>query len=180
MTRTRLVEVGLVMAGALAVSAGCSTTNPFGRERLSVASTTQYVGGRGFAMFTTTPDLSEHVKQAMTEVGFTAIHPIPEANGGTGLEGSTADKRSARVSIHSTGVRSTVALKVGWLGDEPLTRAFLQRLEERHGALPASAVPVEPDADAEANPSRFSRGAVPDSVMIRNQLDPSFNPSISP
>ncbi len=180
MGRTRLVEVGLVVAGTWVGLAGCSSTSPFGREKLPVVSSTQYVGGRGFAMFTSSPELTEHVKEAMTEVGITAIHPIPEANGGTGLEGSTADKRSARVSIHSTGVRSTVALKVGWLGDEPLTRAFLERLEGRHGALPPSAVPVEPEADGESNSSRFSRTAVPDSVMIRNQLDSSFNSSISP
>ena len=177
MQRTRLIAVGMMMVGA----SGCSATSPFGREKLAVTSTTQYVGGRGFAMFKTTPNLVENVEGAMADVGMHSIHPIPEANGATALEASTADKRSARVTIQSTGVRSTVALKVGRLGDEPLTRAFLGRLEERNGALPASATPIEPEAEGEATPgSRFSRNAVPDSIMMRNQLDSTFNPSISP
>ena len=177
MRHTRLIALGLMAAGTGAVAGGCSTTGTFGREKLAIQAGTQYVGGRGFAMYPTTPDLTENIKATMVDLGMHSIHEIPEANGGSGLEATTADKRSARVSIHSTGVRSTVAIKVGWLGDEPLTRSFLAQLEGRQGALPSSALPVEPDAEPSG---RFSKTAVPDSIMYRNQLDSSFNPSIAP
>ena len=158
---------------------GCSTTTPFGREKLAIKAETQYVGGRGYAMYPTTPNLVENVKATLAEMGMHSIHSIPEPNGGIGLEAVTADRRAARLSIHTTGVRSTVALKVGWTGDEPLTRSFLERLEGRQGALPSSAVPDD-EPEQEAKPGRFAKDAVPDSTMFRNQLDSSFNPSISP
>ena len=173
MRRTWLIATTLMVA----LLAGCSTTNPFGRAKLAVKSGTQYLGGRGFAMYPTTPNLIENVKAAMGDLGMHSIHPFPDPNSGTGLEATTADKRVARVTVHSTGVRSTVTIKVGWLGDEPLTRSFLDRLQERQGALPESALPDEPEPDM---PGWLSKTAVPDSVMIRNQLDSSFNPSISP
>ena len=177
MDRTRLIATSLAASLTLCWAGGCSTTGAFGRQKLALKSGTQYVGGRGFAMYPYTPNLTENVKATMAELGMHSIHPFPEPNGGVGLEGTTADKRTARVTIHNTGVRSTVALKVGWVGDEPFTRTFLAKLEARQGALPASALPdeVEPEASG-----RFSRDAVPDSVMIRNQLDSTFNPSISP
>ena len=131
-------------------------------------------------MYPATPDIANNVREAMTDMGMHSIHQVPEANGATALEALTADKRAARVTIQTTGVRATVALKIGWLGDEPLTRSFLDRVQERQGALPASARPVEPDPDEPAPGARFSRTAVPDSVMNRSQLDPHFGPSSGP
>ena len=176
MRRTHYYFLALVST-TLMFSAGCSSTGTFGREKLAIQSGTQYVGGRGFAMYPSTPDLEENIKAAMVDLGMHSIHAIPEPNSGTGMEATTADKRSARVSIHRTGVRSTVAMKVGWTGDEPLTRSFLDRLEGLQGALPASATPVEPETEPTG---RFAKTAVPDSIMFRNQLDSSFNPSIAP
>ena len=162
------------------VAAGCSTTNYFGRAKLPLSAAPKYVGGRGYAMFATTPNLTANIKQTMTELGMTAIHPVPEPNGGSGLEATSADHRNVRVSIHSTGVRSTIGIKVGWLGDEPLSRSFLDKLENLQGALPASALPDPEVEQAGVFGSRFAKEAVPDGIMIRNQLDSSFNPSIAP
>ena len=159
---------------------GCSTTNYFGREKLALSAAPKYVGGRGYAMYATTPNLTANIKTTMTELGMTAIHAVPEPNGGSGLEATTADRRSVRVSIHSTGVRSTVGVKVGWLGDEPLSRTFLDKLETVQGALPESALPDPEVEKASGIGAYFAKDAVPDGVMIRNQLDSSFNPSIAP
>lgn len=175
----RAAGLGALALGAATLGAGCSSTGPFARERLAAKAGTQYVGGRGYAMIATTPDLVANVKATMGEMGMHSIRPVPEPPGTLGFEASTADKRAARVTIQTTGVRSTVGMKVGWAGDEPLTRSFLARLEDRQGALPASAVPDEPPAGDQPT-GRFSKDAVPDSVMIRNQLDSTFNPSIAP
>ncbi len=177
MDRTRVIVASLAAAAGLVGATGCSTTSTFGRQKLAISTGTQYVGGRGFAMYPTTPNLVDNVKTTMTDLGLQSIRPVPEPNGGVGLEAMTGDKRSARVSIHTTGIRSTVAIKIGWLGDEPLTRSFLTQLEERQGALPSSALPDDSEPEATG---RFSRGAVSDSTMLRNQLDSTFNPSISP
>ena len=169
----------LALALALLTS-GCSTTNYFGREKLALSAAPKFVGGRGYAMYATTPNLTENIKQTMTELGMNAIHPVPEPNGGSGLEATSADHRNVRVSIHSTGVRSTIGIKVGWLGDEPLSRSFLDQLENLQGKLPESALPDPEVEKAGMFSSRFAREAVPDNIMIRNQLDSSFNPSIAP
>ena len=177
MHRRRLMAAGLLAA---ALAGGCSTTNPFGRERLAVDPATQYVGGRGWGMYPTTDDIVANVRGAMTDLGMRSIHQVPEPNGVIALEATTADRRSARATIATTGVRSTVALKVGWAGDEPLTRSFLQKVEDRQGALAPSLIPAEPDPAEPAPGGRFARSAVPDAVMQRNQLDQGFRVSESP
>ena len=166
--------------GLLLILGGCSTTNPFRMEKLAVSAAPKFVGGRGYAMYPTTPNLAQNIEKTLTELGMHSIHPVPEPNGGAGLEATTPDKRNVRISIHSTGVRSTVGIKVGWLGDEPLSRTFLDQLENLQGALPDSALPDLEVEKAGAYGSRFSKAAVPDDIMYRNQLDSSFNPSISP
>lgn len=174
MHKTR--DLATALATVLLVAGGCSTTGTFGREKLAVASGVKYVGGRGYGMYPSTPNIADNVRNAMTDLGIGSIHQVPEANGILTLEGQTADKRPARVTIQTTGIRSTVALKVGWLGDEPFTRSFLDRVEARQGALPASAYPVEADPDQPAPGARFSRSAVPDSVMTRGVFEPSSGP----
>lgn len=169
-------DLAPALAAALLVAGGCSTTGPFGREKLAVAGSVKYVGGRGYGMYPTTPDIVDNVRAAMTDLGMRSIHPVPEANGILTLEAQTADRRPARVTIQTTGVRSTVGLKVGWLGDEPLTRSFLDRVEARQGALPESASPPEADPDQPPPGARFSRSAVPDSVMTRGVFDPAAGP----
>jgi len=176
----------ILAATSMVLPAGCSTTNPFGREKLIVPAGPSYVAGRGLQMFPTSAGLLANVKEGMADVGMRSIHQVPEPNGAIALEATTADNRSARVTIQTTGVRSLLAAKVGWLGDEPLTRALLDRISARQGTLPPSATPDDPPAEPEkpaaepgSNPF-LSRKAVPDSIMLRDRLDAGFSPSITP
>ncbi len=182
----RTTTAGMILAAS--VLAGCSTTGPFGRERLKaeVPVGPSYVGGRGVQMVPTSPNLLANVKDAMSDVGMHSIRQVPEPNGLTALQAVTADGRAVRVTIQTTGVRSLVASKIGWFGDEPLTRAFLDRLANRQGTLepPASSAEAAPEPEARSNPF-LSRKAVSDSVMLRDRLDagglaPSMVPSINP
>ena len=174
----------ILAAASMLVPPGCSTTNPFGREKLMVPTGPSYVAGRGLQMFPTSPNLLPNVKEAMADVGMRSIHQVPEPNGAIALEATSADNRSVRVTIQTTGVRSLLAAKVGWLGDEPITRALLDRVATRQGTLPPDAVPVEaepaPAADEPAGNAFLSRKAVPDSTMLRDRLDAGFSPSITP
>lgn len=178
MRRTRWIAIVVGLSGVAA--AGCAATSPFGRAKLAVSAAPKFVGGRGYAMYPTTPNLATNVQAIMAELGMHTIHAVPEPNGGSGLEATTADKRNVRITIHSTGIRSTVAIKIGWLGDEPLSRTFLDRLENLQGALPDTALPDPEVEKAGFIGSRFAKEGVPDDIMIRNQLDASFNPSIAP
>ena len=171
MRPAKLLGVGLLAC----MLAGCSSTGPFAREKLAIKAGTQYVGGRGYAMYPTTEHIVENIKATLAAMGMTNVRPVPEPSGTLGFEATTADRRTARVTLQTTGIRSTVAMKVGWVGDEPLTRSFLDQLQERQGALPASALPDEPEA--EETPRRFARDGVPSSVMLRNQLDHTNNPT---
>ena len=57
------------------------------------------------------------------------------------------------MTIQTSGANSTVSAKVGWMGDEPLTRAMLDRLGSRQGTLPPQPLPAGVEAD-EAPPPR--------------------------
>jgi hypothetical protein len=157
--------------------AGCSTTGPFGRERLSLPVGPSYVGGRGMQIFPTSTTLLTNVKDAMSDVGIHTIVQNEDPSGLIILEGRTADDRKARVTIQTSGANSTVSAKIGWVGDEPITRSFLDRLGSRQGTMPPQ--PFEADSPAEEPKPQniLSRDAVPDAVMLRDQIDTGFMPS---
>lgn len=134
-------------------------------------------------MFPTSPTLLANTKDAMSDVGIHSIIQNEDPAGLIILEGRTADDRKTRVTIQSSGVNSTVSAKVGWMGDEPLTRAMLDRLGSHQGTMPPA-----PDADdstatselenGKSGPGRMlSRDAVPDAVMLRDQLNSGMMPS---
>ena len=164
------------MVLTLSIISGCSTTGPFGRERLALPIGPSYVGGRGMQMFPTSPDLLDNVKDAMSDVGIHSIAQHEDPGGMVILEGKTADDRKARVTVQTSGVNSTVSAKVGWIGDEPLTRALLDRLGSRQGNLPPQPTAVDAGEESTRSQPRLSRDAVPDSVMLRDQMDSGLRP----
>jgi hypothetical protein len=157
--------------------AGCSTTGPFGRERLSLPVGPSYVGGRGMQMFPTSNTLLANVKDAMSDVGIHSIVQNEDPSGLIILEGKTADDRKARVTIQTSGVNSTVSAKIGWMGDEPITRAMLDRLGSRQGNMPPQPFDAETPAEEPKPQKILSRDAVPDAVMLRDQIDNGTRPS---
>ena len=165
-------------AGTLLVAsllAGCSTTGPFGREKLGLPVGPSYIGGRGMQMFPASNNLLTNVKDAMSDVGIHSILQREDPGAMVILEGKTADDRKARVTVQTSGANATVSAKVGWVGDEPITRALLDRLGSRQGTMPAQPVGVptteEPAAEVKKAQPLLSRDAVPDQVMLRDQFE---------
>ena len=82
------------------------------------------------------------------------------------------------MTIQTSGTNATISAKVGWLGDEPLTRAMLDRLGSRQGTMPPQPMPA--GADAEGPPPRtqpiLSKDAIPDAVMLQDQTHNGFMP----
>lgn len=173
----RTWTAGMILA--VLTIAGCSTTGPFGRERLSLPVGPSYVGGRGMQMFPTSPSLLANVKDSMSDVGIHSIVQNEDPGGMVILEGRTADDRKARVTILVSGTNSTVSAKIGWMGDEPLTRAMLDRLGSRQGTMPAQ--PLSADPAAPVDPPRtqplLSKDAIPDAVMLQDQIHSGIMPS---
>jgi hypothetical protein len=176
MRRTRILARTIL---AVSLIAGCSTTGPFGREKLRLPVGPSYVGGRGMQMFPTSPNLLVNVKDAMSDVGIHSIVQNEDPSGLLILEGRTADDRKARVTIQTSGTNSTVSAKIGLFGDEPLTRAMLDRLGSRHGTMPVQPLPAA--TGSEVDPPRtqpiLSRDAIPDAVMLQDQLGNGFRPN---
>ena len=166
---------------AASILAGCSTTGPFGREKLALPVGPSYVGGRGMQMFPTSPELLVNVKDAMSQVGIHSIVQNEDPSGLIILEGRTVDDRKARVTVLKSGANSTVSARIGWLGDEPLTRALLDRIGSRQGTMPPSPTPAEAESEAPSEPRRtqpiFSKDAVPDATMLQDQLGTGTRPS---
>jgi hypothetical protein len=179
MRRTRMA--GIILAASML--AGCSTTGPFGREKLALPIGPSYVGGRGMQMFPTSTALLTNVKDSMSDVGIHSIVQNEDPSGLIILEGRTADDRKARVTLQSSGINSTVSAKISWLGDEPLTRALLDRIGSRQGTMPAqpainpSPEPDEKSAEKPRTQSIFSKDAVPDATMLRDQINSGIMPS---
>jgi hypothetical protein len=162
--------------------AGCSTTGPFSREKLALPVGPSYVGGRGVQLFPTSPSLLQNVKDAMSDLNMHSMVQNEDPSGLLVLEGKTADDRKVRTTIQKSGANSTVSVKVGWFGDEPLTRALLDRIGSKQGTLPPQPTPADIDEKAEEKPKSqgiFSRDAVPDSVMLRDQVENGSMPAIN-
>lgn len=170
----RLAGIWAIVGGL----AGCSTTGPFGREALKLPAGPTYVGGRGFQVYPVSPEIVPNVKAAMAEVAIRGIVESRDPSNLIILEGRTAADRKARVTIQVAGLGATVSVKVGLVGDEPLTRSLLDRIGARQGLMPP---PTAEEAPAAGTPgSILSKTAVPDAIMLRDRLNNGFDQSPVP
>ena len=179
---------GIILAVSV-LGAGCSTTSPFSKNRLALPTGPSYVGGRGMQMFPTSPVLLTNVKDAMSEMNMHALVQTEDPSGLIIIDAKTHDDQKIRTTIQSSGANSTVSIRVGWVGDETLTRGLLDRIASKQGVIPSqpgakapapqpTAPPLEED-EKQKSPGLFSRSAVPDDVMLRDQIAngvmPAFN-----
>ncbi|WP_435017595.1 hypothetical protein TA3x_005214 [Tundrisphaera sp. TA3] len=161
---------------AISVFAGCSSTGSLGRQAVTSPVGPSYVAGKGVQVFPASPAVMSDVKDAMTDVGIHSIKQVREPDNTDVFEGTTADNRKAQVAVQPRGSKMVVTTKIGWRGDEPLSRAVLDRISIRQGTMPDSAIPVTPASNAspletEPEPETQANVGVPDSVMLRSQLE---------
>jgi hypothetical protein len=182
MRTKRRRRVALTAAALLAATAGsgCMTVQPAAVTAQNGGNGTtgfSYLGGRATQTFAPGPAaVQPAVLAAMDDLRMTAVRQTKEP-GSLVLEGTTADNRRAAVTIHpQPGGATRLTTRIGLFGDEPLSRALMDRVAIRLGALPPSAIPVEPPSSPGANPF-FSRSAVSDAVMLKDQADAPYRPS---
>ena len=168
----------LGLAGlSLCCATGCSTVAPFDASPALAAGAPTYQTGRAIQAFPASTELIGPSRVAMEEVG---VHTITERKEerATVLEGTTAAGRHAVVTIQPEGASTVVSARFGALGDEPLSRAFLDRLNSAKGkTLAAESKTVPAIASRRPTPNRASRSS---GSILENQLEGGYRDSVSP
>jgi hypothetical protein len=182
--RQIVLSVAAIAAGA---AGGCSTTGParsmadlVARDRLADQSFPQ--------PFDPVVSVTE---EAMADLGVRDVgvrleselaargRPVAGKPQDATLSGRGADGRPVTVTVRSRGNGSVVSVRVGRFGDEALCRALLDRIGVRLGTLPPAPIPAEAPSTPGSQPF-FSRAAVPDAVMLRDQAEAGYRDSPAP
>jgi len=175
----RAIVVAFV-ALAAGVAAGCSTVGLV-RDSALGASGYSYQAGRasqGFA--SSVPEVESAVIEAMGDLGMRIIRKSREANS-LSYEARALDGRRATIEIESQNSLPIVSARIGWFGDEPLSKALFDRIGIRLGTLPPSAIPMDPPSEPAGPVSHtfYSPGASP-LPGIRNQSDLGYRDTPNP
>lgn len=171
----------IVILGAAALlataCAGCMTFGPLNpKAGIADASFEEGWGAQGFAY---PPEkVRDTAREAMSDMQMHTVHKSRAEPSSLLLDGQAHDGRHVRIVVRPSGVGSLVTVRVGRLGDEALSRAVLERIGVRLGTLPPAAIPEEPPTSPRR--SFFSKNAVPDSEMLREQSIAGYRDTISP
>jgi hypothetical protein len=179
--RARRIALGLLVVSS-AWPIGCATVTP---KAAPIIDGTDGGPGSSYSAGRATEDFNKPavpvgnaVAEAMDDLKMTSIE---RGRDGTvyKIDGKTPDNRSVTVTIrHYKGI-SRVSCRIGWFGDEPLSKALLERTGVRLGTLPPAAIPDNPPSSPGSNPI-FSRDAIPDSVMLRDIAEAPYRDRLIP
>jgi hypothetical protein len=162
----RIVLSALTIACA---SAGCMTVAPVAGPALARTGFS-FAAGRASQDFAySTSALLSSVRGALEDLRIQSIKEKHDA-GTVVYEGTTTDDRRATVMLRPGQDTTRVSIRIGWFGDEPLSKALMDRIGIRLGTLPPSAIPIDPPSAPASNPY-FSRSAISDETMLRDQAD---------
>jgi hypothetical protein len=121
------------------------------------------------------------VVAAMADLQIEGVHRITDASLIV-FEGTTSDNRRASITIRPQNQGSTrLTARVGLFGDEPLSKALLERVGIRLGELPPAPIPAEIPSAPAPNPFLdFFHSAGPDPEMLKDMADSRFRDSVVP
>jgi hypothetical protein len=175
--RMRRLPLLAASTGIMALG-GCATTSrptTPGVERASATSspaekpafTPRYSAGRSMQDFrSSSAEVAAAVLEAMSDLKMTVTRRSQEGTASQ-IEGRTPDGRAVVVTLRPQKPITRVSCRIGWFGDEPLSRTLVRRVAVRLGVLPPEEIPENPPSQPASNPY-FSRDAVPDSEMMRD------------
>jgi hypothetical protein len=166
--------IGAIVLGPM----GCSTV-PHTRDETETAPGFAFSAGRATQSYRAPLSI---VMAAITEAaGDLNLTSIRTARDGavSRLEGETGDQRRVAAMIRTKQGITQVSVRVGWFGDEPLSRALLERVGVRLGSRDPEAIPASPPSSPAGNPF-FARDAVPDSVMLRDFAEAPYRDRVVP
>jgi hypothetical protein len=174
--KTQGIAMVLVVASGLHAS-GCATTAP--RPERLITTDSSYSAGRAVQEFSLpATKVGEALTAAMDDLKMTGI--VPTRGGAVyRIDAKTADNRTVMATMRPQQGKTRVSCRIGWFGDEALSKALMERVGVRLGTLPPSAVPENPPSTPGANPF-FSRDAVPDEEMLRDVAEARYRDRVIP
>jgi hypothetical protein len=89
------------------------------------------------------------------------------------IEARTEDDRSVLVTVRPHQDESRVGCRIGWFGDELLSRAILERTGIRLELLPPAPIPDKPPSSPDPNPFLGDNTILKDG-MIRDMLEAPY------
>jgi Protein of unknown function (DUF3568) len=169
---------GLLVVSGL--STGCQTMSEWTHPAPIAAGATtgsigySYRGGLATQTFPQAePQVVEATKSAMYDLAVLDVRATDRGGKGTILDGRAPDGRRIRLMLLPKEGQTAASVQVGLFGDEPLSRALLDRIGIRLGNSPPEPIPAEVPSEPESNPF-VSREGVPDSVMYRGMSDAGY------
>ena len=174
MQQVRWIALTLVVVGL----AGCRTIPP-GAEMAAISSSFAYSAGRGSQAFAAPVSaVLGALNDSMGDLDLNS--PRGNRDGGvTRVQTQTSDGRNVVATIRSHQGNTQVSIRVGWFGDEPLSRTLLERVGVRLGSRPPEAIPATAPSAPSQNPF-FARSAVPDAEMLRDFAEAPFRDRVIP
>jgi hypothetical protein len=173
-TRPALTARAVALAAGLAyllVQSGCSTVAP--RVEHTSGPSGAYGGGRALQDFPRDPNVvSASVAEALEDLKMTAIKRSRDG-AVFKVEARTDDNRPVLVTVRPHQDQSRVGCRVGWFGDEPLSKAILERAGIRLELLPPAPIPEKPPSSPAANPFLLRDGNLKDG-MIRDMIEAPY------
>ena len=161
---------------------GCATVTPNVEHSDSPPRT--YSGGRAVQDFPRSVNIvSGAVAESMEDLKMTAIKRKRDGSVFQ-IHARTADDRPVLVTIRphqeqSRLEQARVGCRIGWFGDEPLSRAFMERLGIRLELLPPAPIPDTPPSSPAPNPFLARDSAVKDE-MVRDMMDAPYRDRVIP
>ncbi len=166
--------VRLAGAALILASSGCSTL-PKTREPQEdpPAPTARYTTGRLLQDFAyPTSAVAKAIPEAMDELGIPVVRSNRDGAAAQ-IEGRAPDGRSVVITLRTQPPITRLSCRVGWFGDEPMSRAVVRRIAVRLGAIPPEPAPEKLPSRPSPNPY-ISRTAIPDVEMARDQIEAPY------
>ena len=96
------------------------------------------------------------------------------------VEAETADNRKVIATLRSHQGITQVTVRVGWFGDEPLSRSLLERVGVSLGSRPPEAIPATAPSSPVLQPLLRSRRGAPILEMLRDFAEAPFRDRVIP
>lgn len=168
----------IVVLGGAHILSGCATVPPLA-DISAASSSFSYSGGRGVQSYSASPStVIAAIDQALGDLSLTRVRTIQNGTV-VRVEARTADNRQLIATVRSFQGHTQVGVRAGWFGDEPLSKALLNRVAVRLGSAPPEAIPAETPSAPAANPF-FSRSAVSDEEMYRDMAEAPYRDRVIP
>ena len=170
----------LGVCAVLAMFGGCRAVGPL-TDASAGTSSFAYRAGTASQGFPVAPaEVRKVAVDALGDLRISSIRETIEPDTTLILDGTTGDGRSARLTIRPFGAFAVTTARVGFLGDEALSKAIMDRIGIRLGTMPPSAIPAEVPTGAQSPIQALSnKKSISDTSMIRNQFPTNYHDSPS-